>query len=124
MKRFLLITGLLISMTGAALADQPFASVMTSKGLVLAGSNGMSLYTFRKDAPSTSNCNDACATAWPPYLAGDKDQPTGKYSIITRKDGSKQWAYAGKPLYFWSKDAKKGDTTGDGFKDLWDIVTQ
>jgi predicted lipoprotein with Yx(FWY)xxD motif len=24
------------------------------------------------------------------------------------------WAYNGHPLYFWSKDTKPGDVTGDG----------
>ena len=26
-----------------------------------------------------------------------------------------------KPLYRWSKDQKPGDTTGDGFKNLWRV---
>jgi predicted lipoprotein with Yx(FWY)xxD motif len=35
---------------------------------------------------------------------------SGDYSIITRDDGKKQWAFKGKPLYFWAKDQKAGDT--------------
>jgi predicted lipoprotein with Yx(FWY)xxD motif len=38
----------------------------------------------------------------------------GDWTIITRADGTKQWAYKGMPLYKWSKDAKPGDATGDG----------
>ena len=37
------------------------------------------------------------------------------WTIVTRDDGSKQWAYKGKPLYTWVKDQKAGDKTGDGF---------
>ncbi|MBS1215135.1 MAG: hypothetical protein H6R20_109, partial [Proteobacteria bacterium] len=48
--------------------------------------------------------------------------PMGDYSIVTRDDGQKQWAYKGKPLYFWIKDAKPGDKTGDGFNNVWRIV--
>jgi len=40
--------------------------------------------------------------------------PMGNYSIITRDDGSKQWAYKGRPLYNWKNDKKPGDITGDG----------
>ncbi|MCY1368458.1 Secreted repeat [compost metagenome] len=38
----------------------------------------------------------------------------GGYTIIVREDGKKQWAYKGWPLYYWAKDTKAGDKTGDG----------
>ena len=41
---------------------------------------------------------------------------------MTRDDGGKQWAYKGKPLYAWSKDAKPGDVTGDGVNNVWHIA--
>ena len=43
-------------------------------------------------------------------------------SIITRDDGSKQWAWKGKPLYYWVKDGKPGDKTGDGFNKVWQVA--
>ncbi|WP_225973426.1 COG4315 family predicted lipoprotein [Polynucleobacter paneuropaeus] len=47
----------------------------------------------------------------------------GDYSVITRDDGKKQLAYKGMPLYFWVKDTKPGDKTGDGFLNgAWKIV--
>jgi predicted lipoprotein with Yx(FWY)xxD motif len=52
-------------------------------------------------------------------MAKAGDTGTGDYTIITRDDGSKQWAYKGKPLYLWSKDQKPGDTTGDGVGKVW-----
>jgi len=40
-----------------------------------------------------------------------------------RDDGSKQWAYKGRPLYHWVKDAKPGDMTGDGFlNNSWHVA--
>lgn len=33
-----------------------------------------------------------------------------------------QWAKDGKPLYFWVKDKKEGDATGDGVKGVWDAA--
>ncbi len=86
---------------------------------VLADSNGMTLYTFDKDAKGKSMCNGPCATNWPPLMADAGAKKSGKYSVITRDDGSKQWAYKGKPLYTWSKDQKPGDKTGDGFNKVW-----
>ena len=47
----------------------------------------------------------------------------GDYTIITRDDGSKQWAYKSRPLYIWKNDNKPGDITGDGFLNgAWHIA--
>ena len=75
---------------------------------------GMTLYTFDKDSGGKSACNGPCATNWPPLMAGPDARASGDWSVITRDDGSKQWAYKGKPLYAWAKDTKPGDKTGDG----------
>jgi predicted lipoprotein with Yx(FWY)xxD motif len=42
--------------------------------------------------------------------------------VITREDGSRQWAYEGKPVYYWVKDRKPGDRTGDGVSGAWHII--
>ena len=87
----------------------------------LTGANGMTLYTFDKDAAGSgkSLCNGPCATNWPPLFAMDSDMASGDYSIVMRDDGKKQWAFKGKPLYYWNKDQKPGDRTGDGFNNVW-----
>jgi len=87
------------------------------EGGVLTGATGMTLYTFDKDAAGSgkSVCNGPCATNWPPLMATDMAKPYGEYTIVTRDDGKKQYAYKGKPLYYWVKDQKPGDKTGDGF---------
>jgi predicted lipoprotein with Yx(FWY)xxD motif len=95
----------------------------TSDG-VLTNSAGMTLYTFDKDQASSgkSACNGPCATNWPPLMAKDGDKPSGDYSLVTRDDGSKQWAYKGKPLYTWSKDKSAGDKSGDGVNNVWHVA--
>lgn len=100
----------------------PVKTADSTLGPVLTGENGMTLYTFQKDGKDQSNCYDKCAANWPPLMATDGDMADGKYSIITRKDGGKQWAVDGKPLYFWIKDSKPGDTTGNGVLNLWDVA--
>jgi predicted lipoprotein with Yx(FWY)xxD motif len=69
-------------------------------------------------------CNAKCAVLWPPLKASAEDKPGGDYAIITRDDGSKQWAYKGKPLYLWIKDQKPGDKTGDGVNKVWHVVKE
>ena len=90
---------------------------------VLVGANGMALYTFDRDAtPGKSACNGPCATNWPPLMAAVGAANMGDWSVVTRDDGGKQWAYKGKPVYFWSKDQKPGDRTGDGFNKVWHLA--
>jgi predicted lipoprotein with Yx(FWY)xxD motif len=95
-------------------------------GGMLVNSAGMTLYTFDKDAAGSgkSACNGPCAVNWPPLHAAATDQASGDWTVLTRDDGSKQWAYKGKPLYHWIKDQKPGDKTGDGFLKLWHVATQ
>ena len=96
----------------------------TSQNGVLATPSGATVYTFDKDTAGSgkSACNGPCAQLWPPVAAQASDTATGDWSIVTRDDGSKQWAYKGWPLYTYSKDAKPGDMSGDKFKDVWHVV--
>jgi predicted lipoprotein with Yx(FWY)xxD motif len=93
-------------------------------GGMLVGPNQMTLYTFDKDAAGSgkSVCNGPCATNWPPLMAAEGASASGDYSVITRDDGKKQWAFKGKPLYFWAKDSKPGDATGEGFNGVWHVA--
>ena len=91
---------------------------------MLVGPNQMTLYTFDRDVAGSgkSVCNGACATNWPPLMAADGAKASGDYTIVTRDDGSKQWAFRGKPLYYWVKDSKPGDMTGDGVNNAWRVI--
>ena len=88
------------------------------------GPNGMTLYTFDRDAMGAgkSACNGPCATNWPPLMAAASDRASGEWTIVTRDDGSRQWAHKGAPLYYWVKDQKPGDRTGDGVNNAWRLV--
>jgi len=89
---------------------------------VLTNTAGMTLYTFDKDEGGKSMCNGPCAANWPPLMTGADGKASGDWSIVTRDDGAKQWAYKGKPVYLWAKDTKPGDKTGDGFNSVWHVV--
>jgi predicted lipoprotein with Yx(FWY)xxD motif len=105
-------------------ASGAIKSMDTAKGEVLTDANGMTLYTFDKDASGTSNCYDACAVKWPPLAAAAGASAEGKYTLVERKDGAKQWAYDGKPLYLWQNDKKSGDVTGDGVGGVWHVAKE
>ena len=63
---------------------------------VLVNDAGMTLYTFDKDAGGKSACNGPCAANWPPLTPSASATASGDWSIITRDDGTRQWAYKGK----------------------------
>lgn len=109
-------------------ATAPTLSVRSDADLgdILVDPRGMTLYMYTKDQPALSNCYDACAAAWPPLLT-DSD-PTGGDAVAAglgttqRTDGSLQVTYNGVPLYYWAKDQKPGDATGQNVGDVWFVV--
>jgi predicted lipoprotein with Yx(FWY)xxD motif len=93
-------------------------------GGVLTDPQGLTLYTFDRDPANggKSVCNGMCATNWPPLLAEPGKTASGSYSVITRDDGTRQYAYKGMPLYRFAKDAKPGDRTGDNLNNVWHVA--
>jgi predicted lipoprotein with Yx(FWY)xxD motif len=53
-----------------------------------------------------------CAALWPAFLAGNDAKPVGKWSIVTRADGRKQWAYDEFAVYTSVLDHEPGDANG------------
>jgi predicted lipoprotein with Yx(FWY)xxD motif len=90
-------------------------------------SQGMTLYRYTNDAENVSNCYDQCATNWPPLLVGSGAPQAGTgleggLGVIERTDGGRQVTYNGMPLYFWIRDVRPGDTTGQGVGGVWFVV--
>ena len=107
----------------AAAAFAADAPATVSDG-VYVGANGMTLYTFDKDAAGSgkSACNGPCAQNWPPLAAPANAVASGDWTLVTRDDGSRQWAFKGKPLYYWTRDTKAGEKSGDGFNNAWRVA--
>lgn len=96
----------------------------TALGQVLTDQDGMTLYTYARDMIGYSNCNDQCLVGWVPMTPAVGAVMSGDWSIIQRDDGRPQWAYKGRPLYRYSKDARPGDRVGDGAdKGRWQAVS-
>lgn len=108
----------------AACAGMASAPAATANG-ALTDAAGRTLYTFDRDTAGSgkSACNGPCIGLWPAFTASGDAKATGDYTIVTRDDGSRQWAHKGRPLYTFSRDAKPGDRTGDGFNnDVWHLA--
>jgi predicted lipoprotein with Yx(FWY)xxD motif len=43
----------------------------------------------------------------------------GAWTAVERPDGSKMWAYRGRPLYRYVRDEAPGMVTGEGVVDRW-----
>lgn len=102
----------------ALLAGTPAFAQMAPAGVKttpdgLNDSHDMPLYTFARDTtPGKSACNGPCLAAWPALMATATDKDMGDWTVITRDDGSKQWAYKGQPLYTYAKDTPGQPATG------------
>ena len=109
-------------------------SAETMTQTYLTDKDGRTLYTFDNDTKGVSNCYGACEETWPIYYNSNVQSvpttlKTSDFTTISRdanksKTGVlKQTAYKGKPLYYFTPDAKKsGVTKGDWVKGVWHVV--
>ncbi|WSF35760.1 SCO0930 family lipoprotein [Streptomyces sp. NBC_01351] len=110
---------------GAKAAGQLAIGDNAEIGSILSDSAGLTLYRFDKDTakPSKSNCEGDCAKTWPVVAAGDVTAVAGMdpalLGEVVRGDGTKQLTVAGWPAYRFNKDAKAGDTNGQGVGGTW-----
>jgi len=126
--------------------SQTALSSASAKQTFLTDKNGMALYTFDKDSANVSRCTGkadakplgSCEARWPVFYASDLGTlPAGTqasdFGTINRPadtlkgaDGkalaTKQTTYKGLPLYYWFKDDKAGDVSGDWVSGVWHLV--
>lgn len=100
----------------------------SSLGTIVTDSAGMTLYMFDKDTKggTKSACEGQCLVAWPKAMMGASAPTltgvTGKVASIDTPDGKKQLTLDGWPLYYWFKDAKAGDVSGQAVKGVWWVL--
>lgn len=113
-----------VVLAGCASAAARAVPVVVTRGVLTERADGRTLYTFDRDVPGSgrSACVGPCAALWPPLVAAADARPFGDYTIVAREDGTRQWAWKGRPLYRWSKDAGPGDRSGDGEGNLWRLA--
>ena len=112
-------TGASSSTGGSTSGGTVIETASSSAGTVLTNGSGRAVYLWKKDTGDMSNCNGACAGAWPPVTTTGAVTASGAakpsdLGTITRSDGSKQVTYDGHPLYYFAGDSGPGTATGQG----------
>lgn len=105
----------------------PALSVDSLDGMAyLTDAGGRALYVLEGEPADSSTCYDACAEAWPPFLAGQGDPEAEAAGVrselvgtLARRGGERQVTYAGHALYYYREDAGPGQATGQDVTDQW-----
>lgn len=101
-----------------------------SLGEYLTDTKGMTLYVNALDEKLKSTCIGSCLKQWPMFEYDNKtitvntDTLSKRLTVFKRSDGTyQQYAYGGRPLYYYVGDVNPGDTSGLGLnKGQWSIV--
>lgn len=141
------VTGLVFVVAASAAAPRrPAASaavVKTAynarlKTTILVNAAGLTLYEFESDYQGQSGCtNDStyhCSKHWLPLLTTGAPRAAGGakqrlLGTVKRPDGGIQVTYKHHPVYTWkggygtAGDTKPGDVKGQGFGQLWYVLT-
>jgi predicted lipoprotein with Yx(FWY)xxD motif len=124
-----LLAGALLVITpgGAGASSHAAKSVVLSTettsayGTILVSGNALYALT-----PSKTACTATCLKYWPELTlpkgvkaaAAGKGVAASKIGVVNRPGGVRQVTYGGKPLYYFSGDAKPGDVKGN-VDDTW-----
>jgi predicted lipoprotein with Yx(FWY)xxD motif len=94
-------------------------------GKILTTASGRTLYLYAKDTKRHSHCNGGCAYEWPPLTVrkGHRLRGVDGLTIVIRKNGKRQAALHGKPLYRYGGDTKAGQVHGQGVDGVWFVAT-
>ena len=90
--------------------------VSSAQAVVLTDFEGFTLYALDRDATRDNRiCSGrGCERDWLPVPAPALALGVGRFSVVARKDGSRQWAWRGRPLYRYRGDLLPGDAHGRG----------
>lgn len=129
-----LLAALLTSCAGAAVPREPRTTdpvigvaPRENLGNVLTA-DGMTVYIYSKDSPHQTVCYDICAMDWPPLLitrptTPSRGLPPNAFGTVTRRDGSTQLTYRGRPLYLYIEDPPGTDqANGQNVDGEWFVV--
>jgi predicted lipoprotein with Yx(FWY)xxD motif len=92
------------------------ASVGGVSETILVNRDGLPLYTYGPDTPTTSMVNGQLAALWPPLTANALGTARGKLAIVTTANGH-QVTFNGHFLYTFVEDSQ-GIVTGQGVQNF------
>ncbi len=97
-----------------------------SVGPLLVNGKGITVYEFRSDKGTRSECYESCSASISPLLTDGPPRAEGgaiaaKLGTTERRDGTTQVTYDGHPLYTW-REEKPGEARGrsvEAFEGKW-----
>jgi predicted lipoprotein with Yx(FWY)xxD motif len=89
-------------------------------GSVLANLRGRTLYSLSVERRGKFICTAGCLSIWHPLLVPSGVRPKGpvRLGTVERPEGKTQVTYKGRPLYCFAEDKRKGETNGEGIRDV------
>jgi predicted lipoprotein with Yx(FWY)xxD motif len=92
--------------------------------VALTNDAGRTLYAFDGDAKRDGQIctSSGCDVKWLPVAAPALATSLGDFSVVSRADGSLQWAFRKQPLYLYSGDQLPGDALGAGVDKNWSVA--
>jgi predicted lipoprotein with Yx(FWY)xxD motif len=97
----------------------------TSLGDVLTV-DGMTVYLLATDEQGAPTCTGSCAATWPAVtssVAAGDGVDASLIGSVAGAEGGTQVTYNGWPIYFYGLDSAPGDAKGQGFNDVWFVIT-
>jgi predicted lipoprotein with Yx(FWY)xxD motif len=126
--RIALLTVLALALAVATGADAKQTSKVVVKeaentsleSTVLTTTKGKTLYSLSVETHGKFICTGPCLATWKPLVvpAGVKPKGPVRLGTIKRPDGKTQVTFKGRPLYSFNGDVKRGETNGEGLKDV------
>ncbi len=96
-------------------------------GFYYVNARGMTLYAlnqrvaFTRSSGSVPYCVGPCTKVWTEATAPADAQAVGDWSIVPGRTGP-QWAYKKNPVFTYAADKAPGQTAGDEYDDLWNVI--
>jgi predicted lipoprotein with Yx(FWY)xxD motif len=126
-----ILAALLVAVSAASAAGTPLVGTAHNARMhatILVNRSGHTLYNLSAERMGRFICTDkTCLSFWHPLVVAKGTKPTGRVPLgtIRRPDGRMQVTYKGAPLYTFVQDTKRGETKGEGFKDVgvWHATT-
>jgi predicted lipoprotein with Yx(FWY)xxD motif len=97
-------------------------------GAIVVDGKSMTVYAFDKDtAGAASACTGVCVPLWPAVTTTSATPSvqgvTGQVGTAPTADGRKQVTLDGHRLYTFSGDSSSGQVNGQGYMNLWWVVS-
>ena len=95
----------------------------SAQAVLLTDFEGFTLYSPAGDAARDDpTCSSRGCENWLPVPAPALALDMGQFSVVFRKDGSRQWAYRDRPLYRYRGDLLPGDAHGRAVDERWTMA--